>query len=98
MVKLVALYRRPADPAEFDRLYFHEHLPLARKMPDLQRIEVARVTGEGDLYLIAELYFPDMERAKASMASPESRAAGKVLMSFAKDLVTFHVAEVVTGE
>lgn len=97
MVKLVALYKRPADPAEFDRQYFEGHLPLARQMPNLQKVEVARVVGEGDLYLITELYFTDLETAKASMASPESKAAGRQLMTFAKELVSFHVIEVVGG-
>ncbi len=97
MIKLVALYKRPADPSEFDRLYFDNHLPLARQMPDLQRVEVARIVGEGEYYLITELYFPDLETAKASMASVESRAAGKQLMTFAKDLVSFHVAQLTDG-
>lgn len=97
VVKLVALYKRPEDPATFDRRYFEEHLPLAQKMPGLRRVEVARVTGEiaSDLYLIAELYFDDLDAARAAMASPESKAAAKVLMEFARGLVSFHVAEVI---
>lgn len=99
MVKMVALYRKPENPAEFDQKYFEEHLPLARQMPGLQRVEVAKITGapgggESEYYMIAELYYNDMDSLNASVASPESRAAGKVLMSFAKGLVSFHVAEV----
>ncbi len=31
MVKLVALYTQPPDPATFDRHYRETHLPLVRK-------------------------------------------------------------------
>ena len=41
----------------------------------------------------AEMTFPDRERFDDAMKSPENRAAGKDLMSFARDLVTLVVAE-----
>ncbi|HTY59266.1 MAG TPA: EthD family reductase, partial [Bacteroidota bacterium] len=28
MTKLIALYRKPSDPAEFDKHYFEVHIPL----------------------------------------------------------------------
>ena len=31
MVKLVALYKKPADPKDFDDQYFNTHLPLAEQ-------------------------------------------------------------------
>jgi len=34
MVKLVALYRKPADPAAFERAYFETHVPLVKKIPN----------------------------------------------------------------
>jgi len=98
MVKLVALYRKPADPEAFERHYWEVHLPLARKMPGLQRVEVSRVTGapggEPPYYLMAEMYFADQAALDAAMKSPEGRAAGKDLMGFAGDLVTLYTAEV----
>ncbi len=45
MVKLVALYHKPADPAAFDQAYFETHVPLVRRIPNLRRVDVARVTG-----------------------------------------------------
>src|SRR6266498_2081327 len=45
MVKLVAMFSKPEDPAAFDRAYFEEHLPLNAKTPGLRRTEVTRVTG-----------------------------------------------------
>lgn len=97
MVKLVALYRKPEDAAAFDKHYFETHLPLAAKIPGLRRTEVAKVlgspAGESEFYLIAELYFDDMEALKSGMSSPEGKAAAKDVMSFARDIVTMMFAD-----
>ncbi len=97
MVKLVALYRKPADPAAFDKAYFETHVPLVKKIPGLRRVAVARVTGaprgEPEYYMMAEMYFDDKAAMDRAMASPENLEAGKNLMSFAKGLVTFVFAE-----
>jgi uncharacterized protein (TIGR02118 family) len=98
MVKLVALYKKPENPADFDRQYFDTHIPLAMKMPGLVRGEVSRVVGapggESAFHMIAELYFNDMASLNAAMASPEGKAAAKNLMSFAAKYVTMFFAEV----
>lgn len=98
MVKVFALYKKPQEPAEFDRKYNDEHLPLALKMPGLRKLEVAKITespmGEPNVYMVAELYFDSMESAKAAMSSPEGKAAGKNIMSFAGDIVHLVYAEV----
>lgn len=98
MVKLVALYRQPENPADFDRQYFETHVPLAMKMPGLVRGEIARVAGapmgDAPYYMIAELYFNDLAALNAAMASPEGKAAAKNLMGFAAKLVTMFFAEV----
>lgn len=98
MVKLVALYKQPDNPADFDRQYFETHVPLAMKMPGLVRCETGRVVGapvpEPPYYMIAELYFPDMTTLNAAMSSPEGKAAAKNLMSFAAKYVAMCFAEV----
>ncbi len=97
MVKLIALYRKPADTVAFDQAYFQTHIPLVNKIPNLRRVEVSRVIGaprgEPEYYLIAEMYFDDKVAMDAAMASPENAEAGKNLMSFAKGLVTFVYGE-----
>lgn len=97
MVKLVAFYRKSADPAAFDKAHFETHVPLVRKIPNLRRVDVARVTGaprgEPEFYSIAEMYSDDKAALDAAMASPENAEAGKNLMSFARGLVTFVFAE-----
>lgn len=100
MVKLVAVYRKPEDPAAFDRHYFDVHLPLARKMPGLIRCEIEKGVGSPmpDLeapHLAAHLYFSDMAALKAALASPEGKAAGKDLMGFAGKYVRMFFTEVV---
>ena len=98
VAKLIALYKQPADAQAFDDKYFNEHIPLAQKMPGLQLIEISKVSGapmgEPAYYLMAELYFDNIEAVKAGLSSPEGKAAGKNIMSFAGDLVTMMYAEV----
>jgi uncharacterized protein (DUF2345 family) len=43
--------------------------------------------------MIAEMHFANRDRFDEAMASSENLAAGKDLMSFAKELVTLLVAE-----
>lgn len=98
MVKLVAMFSKPEDPAAFDRAYFDTHLPLNAKTPGLRRTEVTRVTGaprgESPWYIVTEMYYDDAASMRAGLASPEAAEAGKQLMTFAKGLVTFYTADV----
>jgi uncharacterized protein (TIGR02118 family) len=100
MVKLVAVYSKPEDPAAFDKHYFETHVPLAKKMPGLVKCEIEKVTGSPmpgpDLtYLAAHLYFKDKPALDAAMASPEGKAAARDLMGFAGKYVKMHFTEVV---
>jgi uncharacterized protein (TIGR02118 family) len=98
MVKLVAMFAKPEDPAAFDKAYFDTHLPLNAKTPGLRRTEVTRVTGalrgESPWYIVTEMYYDDADAMKTGLASPEAAEAGKQLMTFAKGLVTFYTADV----
>lgn len=98
MVKLVALYKKPADVAAFEKHYTEIHAPLAKKMPGLKRMEVCRFTGspggEAKFHLMAEMYFDDKSAMMAALGSPEGKAAGKDVMSFAGDLIHMMFADV----
>ena len=98
MIKLVALFKRPDDPTVFDAHYDETHAPLMRKVPGLLKMEVTRdlhaFRGEPEYYMIAEMYFKNKETFEAAMNSEENRAAGKDLMSFARDYVTMVYGEV----
>lgn len=100
MVKLVAVYSKPEDPAAFDKHYFETHLPLARKMPGLIKCELEKGVGSPipDLqppHLAAHMYFKDMDALKAAMKSEEGKAAAKDLMGFAGKYVRMFFTEVV---
>src|SRR6266487_3008568 len=98
MIKLVALFKRPEDVAEFDTHYNEVHAPLMRQVPGLERMEVTRnlkaFRGEPEYYQITEMYWRDQAAFDAAMASDENRAAGKDLMSFAREYVTMVYGEV----
>ena len=98
MVKLVALYRRPADVDAFEQHYREIHAPLAKKMPGLKKLEISRFTGspggEPKFYMMAELYFDDKEAMKAALGSPEGKAAAKDVMGFAGDVIHMMFADV----
>ena len=97
MIKLIALYKKPADMETFEQHYANVHIPLVEKIPGIRKTEWTRITasptGEAPYYMMFEMYFDDMEAYQVAMRSPENKAAGKDLMSFARDLVTLMVAE-----
>lgn len=98
MIKLVALFKRPSDTQQFDEHYSNVHAHLMQKVPGLERMEVTRnicaFRGEPEYYMVAEMYFRDKEAFDAAMTSEENRAAGKDLMSFAREYVTMFYGEV----
>jgi uncharacterized protein (TIGR02118 family) len=90
-MKLIALYRKPADPTAFDEAYFNTHLPLMAKVPGLKSTTVTRIsrTLMGDsYYLMTEMEFADTDALKNGLRSPEMAAAGDNLKTFADGLVT----------
>lgn len=98
MVKLVALYKNPPDPVEFDRHYDSIHTPLVKEYPGLRKLEITRITGaslgEARYHLMAEMYFDSTEAMQSALASPAGKAVAKDLMSFAAPLVTVFVGDV----
>ena len=98
MIKLLALYKKPADLDAFMKHYEEVHIPLVKKIPGLAKAVInkaigAPMGGEPAYFMIAEMHFADKPTFDAAMASPENRAAGKDIMSFAKDLATLMVVE-----
>lgn len=100
MVKLVVLYKKPANVEEFEKHYREVHTPLAKKMPGLRRLEVSHFTGspggEPRYYMMAEMYFDNKDAMKAGLGSMEGKAAAKDVMSFAGDLI--HMMFATVGE
>lgn len=97
MTKLIALYRKPADVAAFDKHYFEVHTPLVKQYPGLRKLEITKITGapigETKFHLLCEMSFDSQEAMDAALASKEGRAVAKDLMSFAADIVTVFIGE-----
>ncbi len=78
-VKLTVVYDNPTDPAAFEEHYKSVHIPLAGKIPNVKRVELAKVFPKEDgsptpAYRVAELYFDDYKTACDAAASPEGQA------------------------
>ena len=88
MAKLLVMYRKPTDPAAFDRHYAEVHVPIAKTIPGLRGYEVSNgaigtPTGPSDFHLIATLHFDDVAAIQNAFASPEGQAAAGDLKNFA---------------
>ncbi len=83
MTKLIALYRKPPDPAEFDKHYFEIHTPLVRRYPGLRKLEILRVTGapigETKYHILCAMSFDSKEAMDSALASPEGKALPVIL-------------------
>jgi uncharacterized protein (TIGR02118 family) len=99
MVKIVVLYGPPTDPAAFESYYANTHLPLAAKMPNIERFEAGQVLGtpeggEPPYHRIAELWFDSQETLQATMSSPEGQATVADIPKFATGGATVLIAAV----
>ena len=97
-IKLIAIYDQPADAEAFFKHYDEVHTPLVKQTPGLRRVVLNRITadafgGAAPYALIAEMHYPDRETFDAAMKSPENRAVGKDLMSFARGKVKVLIAD-----
>ena len=102
MVKLVALYKKPANIDAFEQHYAQVHIALVERIPGIRKTEwtrfLASPQGEAPYYMMYEMYFDSMETYQAAMKSKENKIAGQDLLSFAQDSVTLMVAETYEDE
>ena len=87
MAQLIALYKTPKDPKAFDDYYFSTHVPLAKKIPGLQKYEVSDGgvggPGGGAYHLVALLTFNSAADIGAGLGTPAGQAAAGDLGNFA---------------
>lgn len=93
MFQLFVLYDQPADAAAFDEYYDGVHTPLARAIPGLRRLTVARPSAGPDgsapaWHLVATLEFDDQAAFDAGMGSEQGQAVVADLPHFAAAGVT----------
>lgn len=102
MAKLVAIYKKPANPQAFDDYYFSKHVPIASRIPGLRSNEVSKgpvLSPQGDTpyHRVALLSFDSMAALQEALASPEGRATAADLANFADagvELLIFDSREV----
>lgn len=99
MIKLTVLYGQPQDPATFDRYYRQVHTPLALKLPGLKGFTTDHPMSPNPqekppYYLIANLYWSDMQAFQEGLQSPEGQAAAADVQNFATGGATLLVGEV----
>ncbi|WP_047980379.1 EthD family reductase [Ornithinibacillus contaminans] len=97
MVKLIALYKQPADEEKFNEHYFNTHAPITKQIPGLRKMEVTRIVGspmgKSEYYLLCEMYYDDHQSLNEAMKTDEGKASGKDVMKFAGDIVTLMIGE-----
>lgn len=99
MFKVTVLYGEPTDPGQFEQYYFDEHLSIAAGIPNVARVETAKVAATPDgsalpHYRMAELWFDDIDTLQASMGSPEGMKTVDDLANFATGGVSVFISAV----
>jgi len=97
VVRLIALYSPPEDPAAFDAHYRDVHEPIVRRYPNLRGMRLTRAEGLGDrpapFYAIAEMTFDSRADLDAALASDAGRESGRDLRNFAGAGVSLFIAD-----
>ncbi|MFW7354924.1 MAG: EthD family reductase [Brucella sp.] len=104
MHKLIALYEKPADEAQFRSHLEKVHLPLVAKFPGLRAMRHGFDVVNPDTssyFAVVECEFDSAEDMHAALASPESQAAADDVPNYASagvTILTYAVAEEVDCE
>jgi uncharacterized protein (TIGR02118 family) len=97
VVRLIALYSQPEDPAAFDSHYRDVHAPIVARYPGLVDMVLTRLDGVGGrapaFYLMAEMRFATRDDLDAALASDAGRESGKDLRNFAGAGVSLFIAD-----
>ena len=98
MADLIVLYKTPQDAKAFDKYYFENHIPIAKKIPGLRKYRVtkgpiATPGGPSPLHLIATLSFDNMAAIGAAFASPEGKKTAADVPNFATGGAELHFSE-----
>jgi uncharacterized protein (TIGR02118 family) len=97
MAQMIMIYKAPKNPAAFDRHYFEVHVPLARQLPGLRKLETNRgpiiaLYGASDVHLLATLHFDSLSDINAAFMSECGRACAadrRQLVPHANDVQMF---------
>jgi len=97
VVRLIALYSQPEDPAAFDAHYRDVHAPIVTRYPGLTEVRLTKADGIGGrpapFYLMAEMSFASRADLDAALGSDAGRESGRDLRNFAQAGVTLFIAD-----
>jgi uncharacterized protein (TIGR02118 family) len=97
MTKIIVLFGKPKDPELFDKQYWEDHVPIAKKMPGLKRYTVHKVVGAPRGYpsyhQVVELEFENMDSLKNALNSQAGIESGRHGVKIATGGITFLYAE-----
>lgn len=78
MSKLVVLYKKPADPAHFDKHFRSVHVPLVAKVPGLRSYSFGPANGldggDGAFFWMFIGTFDSLKAMQEGLGSPEGKA------------------------
>jgi uncharacterized protein (TIGR02118 family) len=101
VVRLIALYDHPKDPAAFDAHYRNVHAPIVQRYPRLVSMRLTKADGIGGrpaaCYAMAEMSFASRADLDEALASDAGRESGRDLRNFAQAGVTLFVADDADG-
>jgi uncharacterized protein (TIGR02118 family) len=90
--KLVVLYKKPADPAQFDKHFREIHVPLVKKMPGLRGSSFGPAHtldgGEGAFFWMFIGTFGSLKAIHEALASPEGQDVVADIPNYSPDAPT----------
>src|ERR1700688_213887 len=98
-VKLVVIYPRPKDVADFENIYQTEHVPLAvARLAGKTKMVASKALGSPQgtplSYRVAEVYFPSMQALEACAAA----AGGQETLAHATKISSGGPPVILVGE
>ncbi len=97
MIKFMILFGPPEDAESFENVY-QDFLALVERIPDIQRRQVAHVTGSPQgapkIHRILEIYFESTDAQTEALMSPMGQEAGKELRRLPDDSYQLLLADV----
>jgi uncharacterized protein (TIGR02118 family) len=92
VAKLIVLYKKPADPAHFDKHFREVHVPLVQKMPGLRGFSFGPTStldgGEGEFFWMFIGTFDSLTAINEALASPEGQEVVADIPNYYSDVPT----------
>ncbi len=89
MSKLVVLYKKPADPAHFEKHFREVHMPLVQKMPGLRSYSFGPATDlegkDGAFFWTFIGTFDSLKAIHEAFGTPEGQAVGADIPNYSPE-------------